>query len=239
MKQILTFVSPTHWFNDECVNLVKVQIDNSLELGWSPEDIMLVTNFEYEYNGVQSIVLDGKSYCDFFPPATKLYTIVALFEQGLIEDCLYWYHDFDCYQLNPITEEELGLDAYDMGLANYGRRERLCSASMFFKKTAGDIFASAKETLIKIKTDDEHAIMRVINDNMETFGKRAKLLNTTYAMHRFNLTTCYPDMIKPVKVAHFHPTADKFDFYTYGKNKLNMVFLPERLIRIFQKYGYE
>ena len=112
----------------------KIQIDNSLGLGWAREDILLVTNFPYEYNGVKALVIGGEHYCVHHWPATKIYVIVNLFDAGLIEDDLYWYHDFDCFQLAPLTEPIIP-DA-DFGLARYGRMPTLCSASFFFKKSA-------------------------------------------------------------------------------------------------------
>jgi hypothetical protein len=52
MKNLLIYISPEHKFLPEYDKLVRIQIDNSLELGWKKEDIMLVTNFIFEYNGV-------------------------------------------------------------------------------------------------------------------------------------------------------------------------------------------
>lgn len=237
MKQVLTFVSLERKFNDECAILVKLQIDNSLNLGWKPEDIILATNFGYEYRGVKATLV-GDSYCDFFAPATKVFAINSLFTRGLIRDGIYWYHDFDTYQFHPISEEELQLDGYDFGLTNYGRMPRLCSASMFFTKNAGDLFWKFEETIENKRIDDERSIMQVLNDDPEA-RKVTKILNTTYALHRFNLLTVMPTTTQPVRAAHFHPTPDKMDFFMYGHNKLNVPLLPEKLIEVFQSYGYK
>ena len=239
MKNLFTYISPNKEFNDEHKILVKIQIDNSLSLGWKIEDIILVTNFEYEYNGVKSIVIGDENYCTFHFPATKIYTIVHLFKMGFIKKDLYWYHDFDCFQLNPITEFELEMESHDAGLTNYGRMLRLCSASIFFKETAQDIFTELKKIVDKQKIDEELGMMRLINNNMQTFGKRVKLLNITYAFHKFNLRSCYKIATKPIKAAHFHITSDKLDFYVKGYNKLNKVLIPKRLIKIFKKHGFK
>lgn len=238
MKNLLTYVSPDKDFNDEHEMAVKIQIDNSLSLGWKREDIMLVTNFEYEYNGVKSIVIGDENYCAFHWPATKIYTIVHLFRAGLIEKNLYWYHDFDCFQLVPFAETDPELGSADMGLTNYGRMPRLCSASIFFKETAGDIFEQLKEEIDRSKKDEEMGIARLINYSPE-LRKRVKLLNITYAFHRFNLRSCYKIADKPIKAAHFHLTPDKFDFYVKGNNKLKMPLIPERLIKIFSYHGFK
>ena len=127
----------------------------------------------------------------------------------------------------------------DMGLTNYGRMPRLCSASMFFNEKAGDIFERIKEEVDKSIINEERAIMRLfyneIDDDLKT---RIKLLNITYAFHKFNLWHCYTRAIKPIQAVHFHLTPDKYDFYVRGNNKMNMVLIPQRLIEIFHKHGF-
>ena len=240
MKNLLTFISPDKTFNAECQTLVKLQIDNSLELGWRPEDIMLVTNFDYEYNGVRSIIIGDENYCSFLPPTTKIYAIVALFELGLIGDDLYWYHDFDTYQLNHIKWIRLKpeLRDGDIGISRYGQMPRLCSASMFFRKSAQDIFVALKDYIKKVECDEETGLMRIINDNIVNSKSRVKLINMTYALHYFNLSTNVKLLHWPIKAVHAHPTPDKIDFFLHGKNKMNLIIFPERLIELFNKYGF-
>lgn len=241
MINLLTYVSPDKNFNDEHKKLVKIQIENSLSLGWKIEDIMLVTNFEYEYNGVKSIVLEDNVFCNFFTPTTKLYTIVRLFEKKLIKDDLYWYHDFDCFELNRIIESEVRneMGSCNLGASNYCQRYRLCSASMFFDKNAEDIFRWLKKESENNKVNEEHSLMRMVYDENNPLRLRFKIVNTTYAFHKFNIVPTYKTTIKPIRAAHFHLTPDKYEFYVEGKNKLNMVLIPERLIEIFKKYEFK
>ena len=233
MKQILTYISPTKDFNEEHKMAVKIQIDNSLSLGWDIEDVLLITNFKYEYNGIQSHIIEDDNYCQHNFPATKIYVIDYLFRNGLIKDEVYWYHDFDCFQLNPFGDVEFA----DVGLTNYGRMPRLCSASIFFKKTAEDIFKRLKEKVDADKVNEEVGIMRLLSSNPD-LKERVSLLNITYAFHKFNLRSCYKIVDRPIKAVHFHLTSDKYDFYVRGINKLNMVLIPERLIKIFNQNGF-
>lgn len=238
MKNLLTYISPDKEFNPEHKMAAKIQIDNSLSLGWKREDILLVTNFDYEYNGVKSIIVGDDNYCSFHVPSAKIYTIVSLFNSGLIEKDLYWYHDFDCFQFVPFEKDEPNLGIADMGLTNYGRMPRLCSASMFFKETAWDIFSQLKDEVDRTKKDEEMGIARLIHSNKK-LKERVKLLNITYAFHKFNLSSCIKIVDKPIRAAHFHLTPDKYDFYVRGNNKLNMVLIPERLISIFNQHGFK
>jgi len=237
MKQVLTFISPDKGFNAEHKMLARIQIDNSLSLGWKKEDILMVTNFDYEYNGVKSIVIGDDNYCSFCWPSTKIYAIVDLFRNGLIGDGLYWYHDFDCFQLVPFTDDDPGLGIADMGVTNYGRMPRLCSASMFFKKSARDIYERLKGEVDRTRKDEEMGIARMINHD-NSLKDRVKLLNITYAFHRFNLRSCFKIADKPIRAAHFHLTPDKYAFYMDGQNKLSMRLIPDRLADIFHANGW-
>ena len=120
MKNILIFLNPKKCFDEESKILVKIQIDNSLELGWKKEDIILATNFHYEYNGIKSLIIDDKYFYKPFPVSTKITAIIGLFEMGIIkEEELYWAHDFDVFQLEVITESEIELSETHMGLCKY------------------------------------------------------------------------------------------------------------------------
>ena len=240
MKQILTYISPDKEFNDEHKQLVKIQIDNSLSLGWKVDDILLITNFNYKHNGVKSIVVDDENYCRFFTPTTKLYVINDLFKKGMIKKDLYWYHDFDCFELNKIIESEVRseMGLCNLGASNYCQRSRLCSASMFFDRNAEDIFNWMRKESDKHRVNEEHSLMRMAYNPKNPLSLRFKMINTTYAFHKFNIVKTYKTTIKPIRAAHFHLTPDKYDFYIRGNNKLNKVLIPERLIKIFKKYEF-
>jgi hypothetical protein len=241
MRQLLTYISPKKEFNDEHKMLVKIQIDNSLSLGWKPEDILLVTNFPYKYNGVKSIVIGDENYCRECWTGTKVFVIEYALTHGLI-DGLTWYHDFDCYQLSPFTDIETDMGDSDAGLAQYGRMPRLCSASMFFKPSAKDFFVTVKKDIISNKRNEEYSIMKICGYD-EVARSYPKLFNVrkidiTYALHRHNFNHVYARAKKPIMAAHFHPTTDKYDIFVRGKNILNLQVIPDRLVKIFNQHGY-
>lgn len=241
MKNLLIYLSPSKDFSDdEHKRSVKIQIENSFGLGWKLEDIMLVTNFPYEYNGIKAIVIGDENYCSFFAPTTKVYAIVGLFKAGLIKKGLYWYHDFDCFELNPIVESEVRkeMGECNLGISNYGQKPRLCSASIFFDEKAEDIFDHIKHKCAKNKVNEEVTLMRMVYNSDNPFSIRTKIVNTTYAFHKFNIVKTYETTIKPIRAAHFHLTPDKYDFYVKGNNKLFMPLIPYRLVKIFNKHGF-
>src|SRR5947207_2889604 len=112
MKNLLIYInSIDKKLSSEHEVLTKIQVDNRLELVWTLKDILLVTNFDYEYRGVKSIIVDDYAVFDQ-NRSTKIPAINQLFRDGIIEDGeIYWFHDHDAFQLVPFEvslEKEAG-----------------------------------------------------------------------------------------------------------------------------------
>ena len=247
MKNLLIYINPDG-FDKENEKLTKLQIDNSLELGWQVDDILLVTNFFYEYNGVKAHVIDSYyGYCPFIKTASKVITLEYLLDVNFIGPGIYWCHDLDAFQLEPITEMELGLDGFDLGLCDYGRKENWQMGSFFFKQAAMDIF---KENVSRIKPginkagkviQDENIMLDMTRENFKGINSRIKRMNITYDFGMRRVKLCYNKAIKPLKVLHFHPNSKLLNTLAiamYGKNEINKPLMNERLINLFKKYAY-
>ena len=232
MKQVMAYLSPDHRFNGEHEMLARIQIDNSLSLGWSRDDLLMVTNFAYEHDGVQAMLVGDENYCERCWPATKVYVLDYLFRAGLITEGLWWYHDFDCYQLHPFDEDPLAPVA-DIGMTNYGRVPRLCSASVFFKPTAADIFAALRAEVDRSRLNEEECMARLLATRPD-IAARFELLNVTYAMNRANIRPNYAAATKPLKAAHFHLSPDKWRQFVLGQTVLGFPLVPDRLRAIFE-----
>lgn len=237
MKNLLVYLNPRKGFDKEHKILAKIQIDNSLSLGWKKEDILLVTNFEYEYNGIRALVIDDKFYCTAHARASKITALIHLFDRGLIND-LFWLHDFDAFQLLPIEESELGLKK-DVGFTDYGWSPKWNTGSIFLKEGSRDIFVLMRDLIYKHTTSEEMALVMMEKENPDNINDRYQRLNTTYNFGIRNVGYNYKTATKPLKVIHFHPAKKHhLDIFLYGKNELNLVLIPDRLIKIFRKYGY-
>lgn len=236
MKNVLIYISPTGSFNNprpDVVNdagqLTKVQFENSLLLGWKKEDILLFTNFEFEYGNLRAHVLKDVEFFDKKPKASKINAIVKMFDQGLIQEKqLYWFHDIDAFQLQPITEDEIDISDNEITLTDHGL------GSIFFKSGSKDIFESIKEVMYKKMVDDEKAL-ELLNKKDPQLRKRVKKINNTYNFTGYNLKSSYKQSIKPLKVAHFHPTGVKYSLRFFkGENSINTPLITERLINILK-----
>ena len=238
MKNLLVYISPNHKFSDECEILAKVQIDNSIDLGWDIKDLLFITNFPYEYKGVKAVEVGDEHFCAVRPRSIKTAIIPFLIDEGIIEDGeLYWNHDFDAYQLNVFNEKDLGLEGYDTGLTDYGWKDRWCLGSFFVKKSSRDIYELAKPIILS-NVEDETALMQLTAD--PAIAKRCKRLNITYNFGMRQVGSNYERSEKPIKVVHFHPYykwVKTLDIFMYGKNELNMPIISERFIKILNNHG--
>jgi len=238
MKNLLVYISPTKKLDGEFDTLAKIQIDNSLSLGQKREDIIFVTNFDYEYNGVKAQVVGDEHYCACRPRSIKTAIIPYLVEQGIVKKGeIYWNHDLDAFQSEIIEEAELGIENIDIGLTDYGWRERWCLGSFFFKESSKDIFLLAKDIILK-NIEDESAMMELTKNNANNVNERSKRLNITYNLGQRKVESNYNKATKPIKVLHFHPSrARLLGVFMYGKNGMNTPLMSERLIGIFKQYG--
>lgn len=249
MKNLLIWIHPSKTFDEEHSKLIKIQIENSLDLGWKREDIFLITNFPYEFMGVKSFVIPDKYYCELFRQATKVDVMVHLFDIGFIDDNLFWLHDLDAYQQYPITEEELGLEKVDIGMTDYGRHERWNGGSMFIKKGIEDFYREVKDKMYRdneknlgIWKNEEDVLMELTKENYNNVNDRIKRLNISYNFGIRKMKICYDKAIKPIRVTHFHPDRIYWGRTTAwdiirGKNEVGKPIMPERLISIFNKNG--
>lgn len=256
MKNLLIYISPDHKFLPEYEKLVRIQIDNSLALGWKKEDMMLVQNFPFEYNGVKAIEVGDENICPFYMYSGKINTFVDMWKQGLVEkDTTYWYHDYDAFQNEVITEEELELDK-EIGMTDYGRKPNWNGGSTFFKYGCLDIFEKMQKHIYRhknpkpiedhieayLKYSDEVAIKH-LTDTDEEINARIKRMNIKYNFNLRYINAMYEQAERQIKVVHFHKDR-MYSNHTsgmdiaLGRNELERPLVHERLITLFNKYGY-
>lgn len=226
MKNLLVYINQNREFDKEGKIAIKIQIDNSLNLNWKKKDVMLVTNFPYEYKGVKAIVVKDNLYCEFSPTASKIKGLYNLFEKKIIKKgVIYWFHDIDAFQLHKISAKEIELKNNETLLPDFGRRPKWSTGSFFFKWGSEDIFKLVIETIEKYKIDEEGAFCIITGQNyyandrnprwirgytskelpqIETIKKRIKKANISYNFHSFNIRSNYAAAVKPIRVAHFH-----------------------------------
>lgn len=252
MKNLLIYISDTDSFRSnhpdvapDAPKLLKVQIENSQRLGWKDENILLFTNFPFQYGLMKSTILKDVEFFDRKPQATKINAMVKLFDTGVIEKGeLYWFHDLDAFQLEPITESEIPVKVNEVAISHYkgiyfGGQSRFNTGSLFFRSGSRDIFGAVQKLMYEQKIDEEEAFGLLIQD--AKMKKRVKKINVTYNFTGYHLRSAYQEAIKPIKVAHFHPGGslrragieNNLRFFT-GDNKLHVPLITDRLVKIFK-----
>jgi hypothetical protein len=220
MKNLLIYISPNHQFNPEHAKMIEVQIENSLDY-WDRDDIVLLTNFPYEYKGIKAILgTDNLINSQYWTHPrgiinSKINGIIYLLENKLIDE-LTWFHDFDAFQLAPLDLPEIK----DIGLVCYGVyppsklhplngrkdfKHRINCGNIFFKPESLDIF---KQLLFKMDSEglyEEDAFTLMVDANRNNFMDRVSIMNQTYNLG----IRCLKDNIKiadkPLRVSHFPP----------------------------------
>lgn len=237
---------------------LKLQIENSIRLGWTQSDIVLITNFPYSYMGVEAHPVD--EICNWSAFANKMVAVDQMVKSGVINDN-FWVHDCDAYQLQPFIFPEC---CKDVGFVRHApNRIKLQGGSVFYRKEAKDIIAvlaegiklfqvSKEESFFpffynngckekymgKYKNEKDHKKFDYIQKYFEAWTNRYTWLNWTYNLFRqsqFHLK--YPDAEKPIKVVHFHPEYEScLDCFYHGKNSLNVKVVTPELKELFIKY---
>ena len=249
MKNLLIFISPTKSFNNPRLDFaandfdlsVKVQIENSFELGWKKEDIWLFTNFPFEYAGIKAQVFDDVHFFDRKPQGTKINAIIKLFDRGIIkEDELYWFHDLDTFQICSTSELTINIRAEEIALTDYGWADRWSTGVIYFKNESKDIFEKIKEKMYE-KSINEEVALTILTRSNNNIQKRTLKINKTYNFTPRHIKINYARSEKPIKVLHFHPLgkvsrSEQYNSFHYlnGENPLNIKFIPDRLLKIFR-----
>ncbi len=221
---------------DKTIRFIKAQIDNSLELNWKPEDIILATNFDFEYKGVKSYILEKTcNYSQFF---NKEYAIYELLDKGIIKDTNLFYHDLDAFQL---TEFEFPKFNGDWGTCVYPKSDgHSCQCGvMYIKPSALDIFKQMVDIMEVngfTSSNDEVVIRGFVKQSPE-FGHRVSVLDTSWNVGMSDFKERYNGAIQPLKVVHFHPDdRNQYDTMVEGKNELNVKIVNDRLLSIIKRH---
>jgi len=119
---------------DKMQRYLKLQIAHSINLGWPKEDLVVITNFPFEYMGVKANI--ATDICGWSAFANKLVVINEMIKKGIINDN-FWLHDADAYQLVPF---DFPKESNDVGYARHAvGRNKIQGGSAFYRKEAFDI----------------------------------------------------------------------------------------------------
>lgn len=218
-------------FTKEAINLtMKIQIENSLDVGWRPEQILLLTNFDFEHVGVKAIQMDGPN--SFCLTGSKMFALAWAVNTEIIkEGDSVWSHDLDAWQNCNFEFPEFK----DVGIATYSN-SKYNGGSIFWKYSAKDIINNIVDTLKEDKAPREEPTINRILKSKE-YKDRVTVVNNTFNVGCSGFGPRFERSIKPVRVCHFHPhRGQAWSTFVLDKHNLNEVVLTVRLERLLRKH---
>ncbi len=230
MKQLLTanVVEKSKRYNfGEMDTLLKAQIENSVDAGWKPEDILLVSNIDYEFMGVKSIKTTLNEFC---LTGSKMFSLEFALNENLAGGDMIWSRDLDTWVNHYFEEPEIK----DVGISTYSTT-KLNGGSVFWNPEASDIVEHVIFEIKKGEEKEEPTLNKLLKS--KRYADRVTVLNTTYNVGSSGFFPRAYMADKPIKVCHFNPM-NRIAWETHRLNRdgMDIVSVSTRLEIILRKY---
>ncbi|MHA2219403.1 MAG: hypothetical protein ACXACY_26120 [Candidatus Hodarchaeales archaeon] len=207
--------------------LIKAQIENSYSLGWSRKNILLISNFEFEFLGVKAHIAPLNEFC---LTGSKMFALKWAFDTGLLKETV-WAHDLDAWQNWSFKEPKMK----DVGIAQYSNN-KYNGGSIFWKPESRDIVDAVVKTITEEELQREEPTLNKLLKSDE-FKKRVTVLNNTFNVGCSGFVKRYNRSEKPIRVLHFHPyNRLAWETHSLDRNKLGEIATSIRLEREIRKY---
>jgi len=208
--------------------LLKAQIENALAVGWKPDDIIFLSNFELEFMGVKSEIIPMNTFC---LSGSKMFALKWLFDQGRVQET-HWSLDLDCWQNiwfdRPDFKTDVGCSTYSNFKYNGG--------SIFWTPEARDIVDEAVERLTTGQEPKEEPTLNKIFKSDE-YKKRVTILNYSYNVGCSGFVPRFEKSLKPIRVCHFHPPNNvAWEIHALDRTGIGQIPITIRLERLLRKY---
>lgn len=207
--------------------LLNAQIENSIALGWKPQDIILLSNFDYEFMFVKSINISLNTTC---LTGSKMFGMKYIFDNNMADDVI-WAHDLDAWQNVPFYCPEF----LEVGIACYSNA-KYNGGSIFWRKSAKDIVDKIVSEIEGNKENKEEPTLNRVLQSRE-YRDRVTCLNNTFNVGCSGYVKRWERSIKPIRVCHFHPyNHTAWETHALDRNGLDCKGISERLERLLRKY---
>lgn len=219
----------THRYNPEKMQrLIRAQIENAIEVGWKPDDIIFLANFEHEFMGVKAEVIDMNSFC---LSGSKMFALKWLYDQGRVTETV-WALDLDAWQNVWFDEPEFDTD---VGCATYSN-PKFNGGSIFWKPGAHDIVNEVVRRLIKGEEPKEEPTLNKVFKSKK-YKDRVTTLNYSYNVGCSGFIPRFEQSVKPIRVCHFHPpNSVAWEIHALDRTKIDAIPITVRLERLLRRY---
>ena len=208
--------------------LLKAQIDNMLEIGWKKDDIIFLSNFDFEFMGVKATKIKFNEFC---LSGSKMWATKWLFDNNRVDDII-WSSDTDCWQNIwfdcPKFNGDVGACTYSNPKWNGG--------NIFWKPSAKDIVDEVVRRLEKDKAAKEEPLLNKVF-NSEKYCNRISLLNSTYNVGCSGFCVRFAKSLKPIHVCHFSPpNSVAWEIHALDREGIGQIAVTVRLERLLRRY---
>ena len=222
-----TYHGGKRYTDEKLVRYLNCQVDWSLNLGWKKEDIIIGTNFDFEYKGIKNHNL--KNICKYSGFNNFWYGTLELMDRGILDDD-FWLHDHDSWQNTKFDFPNF--DGEIAGCEYIGTPQWNCG-SIYFKKTSKPILEYIVSLMknnpeVPVSSDEEWIAFCRFDGHSEITNYLSSI-NTTYNCGVTHHDLRYNQATKPVRVFSFKP--DKKSDFDVVKDKVD-----NKLLNIFKKH---
>ncbi len=219
--------------------LLDLQVDNSLDLGWSADQMLLLTSFEYRRRGVEAVRVPlaqrpATARLTSFHKTRCILTALDLVPPGEP----IWYHDADAFQLVPIPANP---SRRTLAFCLYTTRERMLvqGGSLFFADAARPLFEEVLDRLVNHGCrKDEFALTDLTR--LERFAGWFEALDYSYNLGSTDFELRYQLADKPIKVVHFHlDRREHRALFLGGRNGLAVAPVDGRFRALMTAHGFD
>jgi hypothetical protein len=207
--------------------LLRAQVENSLEVGWEPKDILLVTNLPFSFLGVQALETELPQVC---LTGSKMFAVKWLFENGLATELL-WAHDLDAWQnvwFDPPVVK-------DVGITTYSIERKLNGGSVFWASSARGLVEAIVTRIERGETIEEPTINKILSEDQ--FKDRVTIVDQTFNVGCSGFVVRAKRAAKPIRVAHFNPmNRISWETHALDRNQVGIRSVSYRLEKLIRRY---
>lgn len=226
--------SAKQYRRDRLETEIRFQIDNSLELGWHPKDILIITNFAFAYQNIGAVVLPLNQNC---LTGSKLFAMRAIFENGMKDlDSLFWIHDLDLLQNTAFSHQDIEreLNGKDCGLATYSRRSKFNGGCMFYTSKAADMVYDMTEHILSNEAAKEEPTLDLFMKGV--YKDRCRACNETFNVGSSGFVERFNRARKPICNIHCSLNRQAWDTFFRGKHGPETICGSPRLKKLYESY---
>jgi len=208
--------------------LLEAQVENVIAVGWRPEEVVIVANFEHEHMGIKTVFAELNGHC---LSGSKMFAVKWLLDNGKCgENEIIYAHDLDAWQnywFDPPEMRDVGITTYSTSKYNGG--------SVFWRPAAADIVDRVVEEIGKGEEQEEPALNRLLKS--KDYRDRVTLLDNTYNVGCSGFVPRATRAKKPIRVSHFNPfNRIAWETHRMDRNYEGVVSISARLEELLRRH---